>query len=68
MTTKEQIETWFADKEKLLVDAVCRLVSIDSMEGPPAPGAPFGPGPAAALDEALRIAEEWGLAAENHEG
>ena len=68
MITKEQIETYFADKEKLLVDAVSRLVSVDSVEGSPAPGAPFGPGPAAALDEALAIAREWGLAAENHEG
>ena len=30
-----------------------RRVSIDSVEGRPAPGAPFGPGPAAALKEAL---------------
>ena len=58
---KEQIEAYFADKEQLLVDAVCRLVSIDSEEGAPAPGAPFGPGPAAALDEALKLADEWGL-------
>ena len=68
MITKEQIDVWFADKEKLLVEAVSRLVSIDSVEGRPAPGAPFGPGPAAALKEALAIAEEWGLTAENHEG
>ena len=68
MITKEQIDTYFADKEKLLVEAVSRLVSIDSVEGAPAPGAPFGPGPAAALHEALAIAREWGLTAENHEG
>ena len=66
--TKEQIETYFADKEALLVDAVERLVSIDSVEGEPAEGAPFGPGPAAALAEALKLAEEWGLAATNCEG
>jgi len=66
--TREQIEAYFADKEQLLVDAVSRLVAIDSVEGKPAPGAPFGPGPAAALDEALAIAREWGLTAENHEG
>lgn len=65
---REQIEAYFADKEKLLVEAVSRLVSIDSVEGKPAPGAPFGPGPAAALKEALAIAEEWGLIAQNHEG
>jgi succinyl-diaminopimelate desuccinylase len=65
---KEQIEAYFADKEEMLIDAVCRLVSIDSVEGQPAPGAPFGPGPAAALDEALKLAQEWGLIAQNHEG
>ena len=68
MITRDQIEAYFADKEKLLVDAVSRLVSIDSTEGKPAPGAPFGPGPAAALKEAVAIGSEWGLAMENHEG
>ena len=65
---KEQIEAYFEDKQQTLVDAVCRLVAIDSVEGEPAPGAPFGPGPAAALDEALKLVEEWGLSATNHEG
>ena len=65
---KEQIEAYFADKESMLVEAVSRLVSIDSTEGTPADGAPFGPGPAAALDEALNLAAEWGLSAHNHEG
>ena len=65
---KEQIEAYFADKEAMLTDAVCRLVRIDSVEGEPAPGAPFGPGPAAALDEALKLADEWGLITTNHEG
>ncbi|MCI8840726.1 MAG: M20 family metallopeptidase [Oscillospiraceae bacterium] len=68
MIGKEQIDAYFADKEGLLVEAVSRLVSIDSVEGAPAPGAPFGPGPAAALREALSIAREWGLAAQDHEG
>ena len=65
---KQQIEAYFADKEAMLVDAVTRLVSIDSVEGGSAPGAPFGPGPAAALDEALRLAGDWGLITHNHEG
>lgn len=65
---KEQIESYFADKEQILIDAVSRLVSIDSVEGESAPGAPFGPGPAAALDEALTLAGEWGLITQNHEG
>ena len=41
---REQLEAYFQDKQGMLVDAVCRLVSIDSVEGEPAPGAPFGPG------------------------
>lgn len=65
---KERIDQYFKDKEAMLIDGVCRLVSIDSVEGSPAPGAPFGPGPAAALDEALRLADEWGLSTANHEG
>lgn len=65
---KAQIDAYFQDKEPLLIDAIQRLVSIDSVEGTPAPGAPFGPGPAAALAEGLAIAEEYGLIAANHEG
>lgn len=65
---KEQVDAYFAHQEQTLIDAVCRLVSINSVEGEPAPGAPFGPGPAAALEEALKLAGEWGLTAQNHEG
>ena len=65
---REQLEAYFQDKQDMLVDAVCRLVSIDSVEGEPAPGAPFGPGPAAALCEGLKLAQEWGLITQNHEG
>ncbi|NJE73860.1 M20 family peptidase [Pseudoflavonifractor sp. SW1122] len=65
---REQLEAYFQDKQDMLVDAVCRLVSIDSVEGEPAPGAPFGPGPAAALEEGLKLAQEWGLITQNHEG
>ncbi len=65
---KERIDAYFADKEQTLIDAVSALVSIDSVEGDPAPGMPFGPGPAAALDAALELARSWGLTAKNHEG
>lgn len=67
-TYREQIEAWFADKRDVLTQAVSALVSIDSVEGEPEPGKPFGPGPAAALDAALELAKSWGLAAENREG
>lgn len=53
----------FAEKnrENILRD-ITRLVAVPSVEGQPAPGAPFGQGPRAALDKALEIAAELGLA------
>lgn len=69
MNYQSQIETWFADKEPMLLEGISRLVSIRSVKGEPAPGAPFGPGPAAALAEALKLAGEWGLKdPASHEG
>ena len=69
MKYQSQIEAWLADKEPMLLDGVSRLVSVRSVKGKPIPGAPFGPGPAAALAEALKLAEEWGLKdPTDHEG
>lgn len=69
MKYQQQIESWFAGKEPMLLDGVSRLVSVRSVRGEPAPGAPFGPGPAAALEEALKLAGEWGLKdPASHEG
>ncbi len=62
------LETYFADKEPLLVESISRLVRIESTLGDPAPGQPFGPGPAAALEEMLTISRELGLPGENLEG
>jgi len=44
-----------------LIDMVCRLVGIESVRSDPKPGRPFGDGPAHALAEALRLAEESGF-------
>ncbi|MGM9521541.1 MAG: Sapep family Mn(2+)-dependent dipeptidase [Oscillospiraceae bacterium] len=43
---------------------IAALVAIDSAKGAPEEGAPYGKGPRAALTEAKRIAESWGLSAE----
>lgn len=56
-----------AQRENILRD-IGRLVAVPSVEGPAAPGAPFGPGPRAALDEALAIANELGLTPGEGEG
>ncbi|MGM9578873.1 MAG: Sapep family Mn(2+)-dependent dipeptidase [Evtepia sp.] len=68
MTTKQRIDEYFAGKEDQLVQAVSRLVRIDSTLGEAQPGMPFGPGPAAALEEALALASELSLHGENLEG
>ena len=68
MEHQHAIETYFAQREEQLVEAVSRLVRIDSTLGPAQPGQPFGPGPAAALEELLCLAREWGLAGENLSG
>ena len=44
-----------------------RLVGINSVEGQPLPGKPFGEGPAAALAEGLKIAQELGFETTNME-
>ena len=48
------------NRDNILRD-ITRLVAVPSVEGAAAPGAPFGPGPKAALEKALEIARELGL-------
>jgi len=65
---RDKIEQYFSDKEQELVAAASRLIAIPSVTGEPMPGMPFGEGPARALDEALKIAAEFGLAADHADG
>ena len=46
-----------ANKEQILKD-IATLVSINSVEGAPEEGAPYGAGPRAALDKTLERSEE----------
>lgn len=55
-----------ANKEQILAD-IAALVAIDSVEGQPQPGAPFGPGPKAALEKTLELAAGMGLVTRNCE-
>ena len=55
------------NRDNVLRD-ITRLVAVPSVEGTPEPGAPFGAGPKAALDKALEIAAELGLATHDAEG
>ncbi len=67
---KEKIDQYFDDPavRARLIDAVSRLVSVKSVKGPAQPGAPFGAGPKAALEEALKLADELGFATRNYDG
>jgi len=67
---QERINAYFDRPSVLreLEEAILRLASIDSVKGTPAPGKPFGPGPAAALEEALQLCREWGLQTTNYDG
>ena len=57
MDIKEEIH---ALSEEMLTN-LGRLVAIDSQLGTPSEGKPFGEGPAKALKEGLKIAEELGF-------
>ena len=60
---------WEANRDAIVAD-IAKLVEIPSTEdlAAAAPGAPYGPGPAAALTAALEIAEAMGMTATNCEG
>ncbi len=51
-----------------LINATQELVRIKSVRDTPQPGAPFGEGPAKALDKSLQIASDLGFATTNLDG
>lgn len=53
--------------EEEMLRNLSRIIAIDSVEGTPLPGKPFGEGPAKALAEALTIARELGFETTNME-
>lgn len=69
-TDQARIHAYFDDPavERELVAAVSRLAAIRSVKGRAEPGKPFGPGPAAALEEALALCGELGFRTQNDNG
>jgi len=59
------IDTFISSHEEEIFSSIARLVAVNSVEGTPAPGLPFGEGPARALDAALQLSAELGLDAVN---
>ncbi len=68
MHIKEKIDAWVEAHSEDFVRDVSRLVAIDSTRGEAAPGAPFGQGPAAALQEMLALCREKGFAVTDYDG
>jgi len=65
---RRDIDRFVEENTEDLIRDIARLVSVNSVEGEPEPGAPFGRGPREVLDTALQIARELGLAAVDCEG
>ena len=63
MNIKEQIHGLSEE----MIENLGRLVAIDSQLGTPEKGMPFGEGPAKALAEGLKIAEELGFKTVNRD-
>lgn len=64
----QKIDTFITANQENILRDLAALVRVPSVEGAPEPGAPFGPGPKAALETALAIADGMGLATHNCEG
>ncbi len=66
---QEKINAYFDDYDvrEGLIAAISRLVRVKSVKGDPAPGAPFGPGPRAALGEAVELCQELGVESRSYD-
>ena len=56
-----KISLWVDDHREELLRDIARLCAVKSARGEAIPGAPFGPGPRAALCEALKLCGEYGF-------
>lgn len=68
--TKEllnSIDAFVTENTPAILEDITALVAIDSVEGTPQPGMPFGAGPAAALQKTIEIARRMGMATTNCE-
>ena len=68
MTLKQQIHDYMTGREDEFVSALAPIIAVNSITGEAAPGMPFGPGPAEALDKTLALAESWGFRTANDDG
>lgn len=64
---RAQLDTYFEEHSADFIETICRLIRIESARSEALPDMPYGAGPAAALAEAMKIAQEFGFATKNYE-
>lgn len=67
-STLNAIYAWLDQNQQNLLDDTVRMLQIPSLEGEPAPNAPFGPENRKALDLALSLSESYGFKTHDVEG
>ena len=65
---RRDIDKYVSDNREDIFRDIASLVAVNSVEGQPEPGAPFGPGPKKALELGLEISRRLGLEAVDCEG
>ena len=63
----QKIDAFIAQNKEQMLKDIAALVAVNSVEGTPEEGAPFGKGPREALDKTLELAANMGLATRNCE-
>lgn len=66
MDKKERIASWVDSHRDAFLEDLAALCRIDSVSGPAAEDAPYGPGPKKALDAAIDMCAGYGFAVQNH--
>lgn len=65
---QQRAEQIFQSCREEMIQTICRLVSIDSTRGEAKPNAPYGFGPAQALETLLEQARKLGFRVKNYQG
>ena len=60
-TLLKQIDQEIEQVRQALAQDTIHLIGVRSVKGEPEPGAPFGPGPRAILDEVIKLGERVGF-------
>ena len=66
MQYDEKIRAWMTENRAALLEDLKALCRIRSVQSEAVPGAPYGPGPRAAMEAAMKLCEGYGFAVRNY--